>query len=115
MTTKEYHELEMMEELALTYNEPEKEKVEEPVKEPIKQYIYDCLWKYAFDLKDSVDSEIEKVFIEEDLESRFNVSLEEFKVQVEEAWKDYERMYDDYDKDYEYDYEYDYEEEQEEW
>ena len=68
-----------------------KEKIEEPT------YTYDDISEYAWHYKDSVDSEIEKIYIEDKLEDRFNISLDEFKEKCEDMWKYNERTCDDYD------------------
>jgi hypothetical protein len=63
------------------------------------KYMYETLNQYACHNIYSSDKEIEKEYKDELLESRFHISLEDFKNKCEEAFKNYERTFDEYDTD----------------
>ena len=105
---KKYHELEGMIELGMFEDKPIKKKKKN---QPTRQYEYDSLWEYAMCYKDEIEESLHLIYKKEKIYNRFKVSFEQFVDKVNDAWKEYEINYGEYDKDYEYDYE----EDEEEW
>lgn len=62
----------------------------------MKNYMFDNYADYLYHFMDLSEEYIEKEYIEEDIKDRFNKSLEDFKYDLEQFWKDYERNYEVY-------------------
>lgn len=62
----------------------------------MKNYMFDNYADYLYHFMDLSEEYIEKEYIEEDIKDRFNKSLEDFKFDLEQFWKDYERNYEVY-------------------
>lgn len=92
-----------------------KEFKEEKRKQELEnKYSSNSINEYAFYNRNSTDKEIEKVYNEEDLKERFNITLEDFKIKCEEEFKNYERTFDEHD-DEEFEIEEEDYEDEEEW
>ena len=62
----------------------------------MKNYMFDNYADYLYHFMDLSEEYVEKEYVEEDIKDRFNKSLEDFKYDLEQFWKDYERNYEVY-------------------
>ena len=92
----------------------EREELKKREEEQKNKYTYESLYQYIDCNIDSTEEYLKEIFEKEDIKERFDIDFIQFVDKVEKAWKERERMYDDYDKDYNYEYDYE-EDEEEEW
>ena len=93
--------LEEVQELHRIMN-PELARIEKEKKQEQERKAYDYI---TYNLIDACDNYIEKNYIFENISERFGKSLEDFKNDIFNKWKDRERSYEDpFIEEYEYDY-----------
>ena len=62
----------------------------------MKEYMFESYADYLYHYMDLTEEYVEKAYIEEDINNRFQKSLDDFKFDLEQFWKDYEKNYEVY-------------------